>query len=86
MSYNSWATNIYNTIVIAREADLRRTVGNMNRARTPDQQDITFYEYKSPHFGFTIQYPSNWEKIEAQNGVNFLSPIYLLHYFHDLSN
>jgi hypothetical protein len=73
MAYNSWASNIYNTI--AREADLRRTVGNMNRARTPDQQDITFYEYKSPQFGFTIQCPSNWEKIESQNGVNFLSPL-----------
>jgi len=45
--------------------------------------DGNFLKYESPTYGFKIQYPSNWEKLEFTQGieeehrnivVNFLSP------------
>jgi hypothetical protein len=73
MSYDSWATGIYNTV--AREAALRKELRNRDKTISTDQQNISFYQYQNSNLGFAIQYPSNWEKFNDMNGVGFLSPL-----------
>src|SRR5690242_8428166 len=73
MGYDSWATNVYNTI--AREAAERKAVTDANRVTSNTQQSVSFIQYNNSRFGLTIQYPSNWEKIDVENGVSFLSPL-----------
>jgi hypothetical protein len=72
-TWDSWSTNIYNTI--AREAALRKDLRNTDKTISTDQQNISFYQYQNSNLGFSIQYPSNWEKFDDTNGVDFLSPL-----------
>lgn len=35
----------------------------------------SFYEYQNSELGFSVKYPNDWEKEEANSGVNFVIPI-----------
>src|SRR5919198_5694234 len=81
MSFSQW-NNINQTIFSTLNTGLQNQARDKNILRELEanssyqrEEQIKFTTYQNPTLGITIQYPSNWEKIEADNNVHFLSPL-----------